>query len=322
MLRSNLCTGVVLFALISSMSGLGLPDRVAAEARPSLPAPRAITLEPTSADTLADVPLKAWLFEPPPGQARGAAVVALHGCGGLYDRQGRISTRHRWGAERLVRQGFVVLMPDSFSTRGVREICTQRYAQRTINTRIRSADAKRALTFLTGHPHVRPDRVALLGWSNGGSTVLEALDRAQPQAPTRGPTSRFAKAVAFYPGCAAALRRTLVPDAPLLLLLGEADDWTPAQPCIDWVKRVGEPDPTRLALTVFPGAHHGFDGPGSSPRRREDVTNGVDGRGVTTGGHPEARQLAWRQVLAWLQPLLEPTPPGAATTPSPSGSSD
>ena len=90
MLRSNLCTGVVLFALISSVSGLGLPDRVAAEARPSLPAPRAITLEPTSADTLADVPLKAWLFEPPPGQARGAAGVALHGCGGLYDRQGRI----------------------------------------------------------------------------------------------------------------------------------------------------------------------------------------------------------------------------------------
>jgi dienelactone hydrolase len=305
MLRLKTLSGVALAALIASLPGVGVPSPVAAEGRPALPAPRAMTLEPVGADGLADAPLTAWLFEPAPGQARGAAVVALHGCGGLYDRQGRISTRHRWGAERLARQGFVVLMPDSFTTRGLREICTQRYAQRTVNTRIRSADAKRALTFLSDYPDVRPDRIALLGWSNGGSTVLEAIDSARSGSAAHTAKPRFAKAVAFYPGCAAALRRTLLPDTPLLLLLGEADDWTPAQPCVDWVKRLGEPYQSRLALTVFPGAHHGFDGPGSSPRRREDVTTGVDGRGVTTGGHPEARQLAWRQVLSWLQPLLE-----------------
>jgi len=64
--------------------------------------------------------LVAWVFEPSENLAKRGAVVALHGCGGLYDRKGDLSARHRTGAERLTQQGFVVLLPDSFGRRACR----------------------------------------------------------------------------------------------------------------------------------------------------------------------------------------------------------
>ena len=46
-----------------------------------------------------------------------------------------------------------------------------------------------------------------------------------------------AMAVAYYPGCAETMRSARVVGVPLLMQLGQADDWTPAQPCIDWAHR-------------------------------------------------------------------------------------
>jgi dienelactone hydrolase len=74
-------------------------------------------------------------------------------------------------------------------------------------------------------------------------------------ADSEGP--RFAAAIAFYPGCEA-------PAAPLmtdtLILIGDADDWTPAARCERWsqtVDRAGH----ALALRIYHGAPHGFDAP-------------------------------------------------------------
>jgi len=68
-----------------------------------------------------------WLMLP--AQAPQGAVVALHGCGGLYartgPRQGQLSARHQAMGEMLVGQGYAVLFPDSFTARGVGEVCTQ-----------------------------------------------------------------------------------------------------------------------------------------------------------------------------------------------------
>ena len=51
------------------------------------------------------------------------AVVALHGCAGLYGKNGDLSPRHRDWAERLVAKGFIVLFPDSFGSRGAGPQC-------------------------------------------------------------------------------------------------------------------------------------------------------------------------------------------------------
>jgi dienelactone hydrolase len=248
----------------------------------------------------------AWLFEPRDGPTRKAAVVALHGCGGLYSAKGELTTRHRSGAEQLVAQGFVVLMPDSFGSRGLREICTSPYAQRGIDIAQRRLDAFAALDYLASKPDVDADRIALLGWSNGATTALASIDRSigRPDRPLQ--RANFARAIAFYPGCGTALQDRLKPSVPVLLLLGSDDNWTPAKPCERWAEFLREPERKLIEIEIYAGAHHGFDGPGSHPVHRTDVAAAHSGKKVTVGGHPEARRRSWARVREWLAPLHQP----------------
>ena len=46
--------------------------------------------------------------------------------------------------------------------------------------------------------------------------------------------------------------------APTLVLIGEADDWNPAERCREMVAHA-RPDGAKITLTVYPGAYHAFD---------------------------------------------------------------
>lgn len=255
-------------------------------------APQPVRL--TSAD---GTTLQAWVFRPEAGVVRGW-VVALHGCGGLYAsagaRQGQINARHQAMAELLVAEGYAVLFPDSLTSRGETELCTQPMGQRRVTQTQRQADALAALAWAAGQPGAEGGRLALLGWSHGGSAVLAATDAGRAEVAAAAVQPRLA--VAFYPGCSAALRADYRPAAPLVLLLGERDDWTPPAPCIELGRRVG------AEVHVFPDSHHDFDNPVGRVRLRTDVPNGLrPGQGVHTGPNPQARQQAYallRQRLA------------------------
>jgi dienelactone hydrolase len=244
--------------------------------------------------------LSGWLFRPP-GPGPFPAVVALHGCGGLYARRGDLSGRHRDWAERLVRSGHVVLFPDSFGARGLDEVCTRR--DRPVRPgRERSADAYGALAYLQSLSFVRADRVALLGWSNGGATVLATIGGDAPA--RRAGAGDFRVAIAFYPGCNAALRDAawLPLAAPLHILIGGADDWTPAAACralADRAAAAGAP----LALTVYDGAYHDFDAPNLAVHVRRDVATTASGT-ATLGTNEPARAAAIARVEAILRSAL------------------
>ncbi len=252
---------------------------------------------PTGGISSSPAPLVAYLFEPTtPGPH--PAVVMLHGCGGAYARSGALNARHLMWGELLAANGYVVLMLDSFTSRGIREICTQKFAERTLKEADRAGDAYAALAFMRVRSDVDAEHVALLGWSHGGGTVLAAIARP----PVHG--AGFARAVAFYPGCSARAKRlgAFDPYAPLLVLIGEADDWTPAAPCealAGAVRARGGP----MEIVTYPGTYHDFDNPGLTRQHvRTEVPNGVDaGRGVTTAPNVEAREDAKRRVLLFLQ---------------------
>src|SRR4051812_35788378 len=59
----------------------------------------------------------------PAGPGPFPAIVALHGCSGLYGRAGELSARHEDWARRLTAEGYVVLFPDSFGSRGAGPQC-------------------------------------------------------------------------------------------------------------------------------------------------------------------------------------------------------
>ena len=277
------------------------------------------------------VRIDALLFRPTDADGkRRPAVVALHGCGGMYStvqsRRNDLSLRHQTMAELLVGEGYIVLFPDSFRVRGREEICTVANRERTINQAHRRLDAQGALAFLQARSDVAPDRVAMLGWSHGGTVVLATLNaRASVVAAWKDrdlSPPYFRAGIAFYPGCADPLwlRGGYAVAAPLTLFIGGSDDWTAPGPCIDLASKraaAGEP----VTYTVYPGAYHGFDGPASQGRLRLEVPNGVHpGQGVTVAPDPAARDDAYAKLKAFLQMQLAPATKGGGNAATLGGS--
>lgn len=247
-------------------------------------------------------PLRAHLFLPAtPGPH--PAVVMLHGCGGAYAKKGGLSPRHQMWGEYLASQGYAALMLDSFSSRGLQQVCTLKHSERPLKEADRVGDTYAALAWLRSRADVDARRIALLGWSHGGGVTLDAI-RRKPAALAEG----FSAAVSFYPGCTTRNKKaaSFKPYAPLLLLIGEADDWTPAAPCkalAETARTNGAP----MQIVTYPGAYHDFDNPGiKRVRLRTDVPNGVNpGQGVHTGPDPEAREDAKRRVIEFFANSLQ-----------------
>ena len=229
--------------------------------------------------------------------APAPAMVLMHGCGGLFDGRGQLATRYTELAARLNALGVHVLVTDSLTPRGEKQLCTQRVGQRSVTQLQRRRDALGALQWLAAQPGVDAARLGLLGWSNGGSTVLAALNLRHPE--VAAAPLRPSLAVAFYPGCEAELQRGFEASAPLLMLLGELDDWTAAAPCKALAQSAGQG--AALQWEAYAGAYHGFDG--TAPLRlRRDVPGGVNpGQGVHVGGNAAANAAAALRLSQFLQ---------------------
>jgi dienelactone hydrolase len=228
----------------------------------------------------------------PPGAGPFPAIAMLHGCTGLRTPNRAIQAKPRFWAEHFRDRGYVTLLVDSFTPRGIDEVCTGRHLLSPV--RDRADDARGALRYLQARSDVRPDRVGLLGWSNGAAATLSVLFDG-------GAVARdYRAAVAFYPNCTRNYPGgpDFRPYAPLFLLVGALDDWTPAAPCVSLIERarvLGAP----VTIKVYPGAHHSFDSPGTSVRYRPEVRNHSkqgDCSGATVGTDPAARADAIVQV--------------------------
>lgn len=223
------------------------------------------------------------------------AVVLLHGCGGTYDRRGELSERALDYARLLNARGMHALVLDSLTPRGEKQLCTQRIGTRRITQANRRLDALGAIDWLAHRPDVDAQRIGLMGWSNGGSTVLAALNLRHAEVASAPLQPAFA--VAFYPGCEAELKRGFETRTKLLMLVGEADDWTPAAPCHELARATGGTAPE---IEGYAGAYHGFDS-AAKVRWRQDVPNGVNpGQGVHVGGDAAALAASRERLLRFL----------------------
>jgi dienelactone hydrolase len=235
-----------------------------------------------------------WFASPAGGAA--PAMLLLHGCGGPYGAGGQLSVRMKEIAARLNAMGVGALVTDSLTPRGEKELCTQRTGTRNVTQTQRRRDALGALQWLARQPGVDAARLGLMGWSNGGSTVLASINHNHPE--VAASVVRPSLSVAFYPGCETDLKRGYRSPVPLLLLVGELDDWTPAAPCKELARTAGAPAPD---IVVYPGAYHGFDS-SVAVRLRKDVPNGVNpGQGVHVGGNPAARSASAQRVDDYLR---------------------
>ena len=133
----------------------------------------------------------------PDGPGPFPAVVALHDCGGLTQRPNTEAQLYSKWADRLVADGFVVVFPDSFGSRGLGSQCREHH--RTVHAwRERVNDANAARRWLQQQSYVRGDHVSLLGWANGAVSALWTIRLTTAR---HHDATDFRSAVAFYPNC-------------------------------------------------------------------------------------------------------------------------
>ena len=174
----------------------------------------------------------------PAGPGPFPAIVVLHDCSGVGPQSSGAPAR--WSRE-LVAHGYVVVIPDSFTTRGHPDgVCTDASPTRAeVSPSRRVYDVYAALAYARTLPFVDGRRVGLMGGSHGGTTTLQAMlapaSAGEPLATAR--QGGFLGAVALYPSCRVTLgdwhgdgSGAYRPVAPVLILVGDKDDWTPAEP--------------------------------------------------------------------------------------------
>ena len=149
-------------------------------------------------------------------------------------------------------QGYATFQLNSFKSRGITSTVG---SQDEVTIAAVILDAYRALEKLSKHPKINKDKVAITGWSLGGGVTLFAGWLPLKEAITDQVS--FAAHLAFYPPCFINPENLSFTKAPIHILIGEADNWTPAKPCIDLVEKLS--DKTNISITTYPDAHHGFD---------------------------------------------------------------
>ena len=177
-------------------------------------------------------PIQGYLSRPR-GAGAFPAVILLHTCLGLPAERASIG-------ERIAAWGYVALFVDDFATRGLKETCAVDFKQAL-------ADANGALAYLARLPYVDPDRIAAVGFSQGGDTALKIAT---------GGAAGFKAAAAFYSPCLNVAGATL--DIPTLILVGGKDEVTPAADC---ARLARQQTPGMVKFVAYPGAAHGFDIP-------------------------------------------------------------
>lgn len=252
--------------------------------------PGSTRLSFTNATPLTPREIPATLYRPD-GGGPFPAVVLLHGCHGVSP------SNHDW-ARWFRERGYVALVVDSWGARGIDDGCAA--DKPDVPNTERFDDAMGALRFLQNEAGVDPRRIGAIGWSNGGVFAMAVINGPSlERARARGvmlPEPGYQASVAVYPGGCASLTREYVVK-PLLLLIGDADDWTLPGTCrqmIEAMRSRGAP----AEIVSYPGAYHYFDVEGQAKAFLADVgnENRPGGAGATVAFDAAANADAHRRV--------------------------
>jgi dienelactone hydrolase len=229
---------------------------------------------------------------------RRPVVIGLHGCNGALDAKGQLNPIWRRYAAYFAAERMHFVVPDSFSPRGIQSICATPSARRTVHETDRREDVFASIAWLAEQPSVDPSRIFVVGWSHGGQTALLVADASDSFVKSQKIQPRAI--AAFYPGCTQPLKMwNYALAAPLLVMIGEMDDWTRADTCASLRDKVRREAPgAPFELEVYPDSYHGFDGLGPV-RTMENVGNTRSGK-ATVGGNPAAQKASHARLFEFV----------------------
>jgi len=234
------------------------------------------------------------LYRPSDGTGPFPAVVLLHTCGGvgphLYD----------W-AQRLAQAGYVALIVDSHTPRGVTSNCQGAYAPVTLDDV--ATDASAALAHLRTLAFVQRNSLGVIGFSAGAMASIRLAGASYQRRLAHG-TEGLRAIASFYPGCGtdspnpAAQAMSQWGDdivTPVMLFLGASDDESPPHFCTGKAEQLrarGQP----ILYKVYPNTTHSFDSPLWGLQGRQ-IRHGTRGPFLYRY-NPDATEDAWREVKA------------------------
>ena len=145
--------------------------------------------------------------------------------------------------------GFATFELNSFKSRNILSTVG---SQVEVTTAAIILDAYSAFAELANHPNIDKNRVSITGWSLGGAVALFSGWKPVMNAITDD--LKFASHLAFYPPCFFDPENTEFTDAPIHILIGELDNWTPSEPCVNFVKKITKN--SNVYITVYPISNH------------------------------------------------------------------
>ena len=148
--------------------------------------------------------------------------------------------------------GIATFELNSFKSRGITSTVG---TQNEITMAAMILDAYRAFEVLAEHPKIDKDRVSITGWSLGGGVTLFSAWLPLKEAINK--ELSFASHLAYYPPCFINPDNTNFSKAPIHILIGELDNWTPSAPCLDLVDKL-KPN-TNIDVTIYKDSYHSFD---------------------------------------------------------------
>ena len=126
-----------------------------------------------------DVLLDAWAIKPSDFDAAKSYPVLFH----VYGEPAGQTVLDRWGAKRhlwhmlLAQQGYVVISIDNRGTPSPRGRDWRKSVYRQVGILASADQAAATRAILKGRPYLDPNRIAVWGWSGGGSMTLNAMFR-------------------------------------------------------------------------------------------------------------------------------------------------
>jgi dienelactone hydrolase len=212
------------------------------------------------------------LFKPD-GAGPFPALVLHHQCAGLSRGKWQTESMLEWARE-AVKRGYVVLLLDSFSARGVDTVCMG--PKSDVNPHRGARDALQAAKHLRKFDFVDRNRIAHAGYSWGAMVGLLANTALYQSSLNVG--DGFNAHVSFYPGCFT-IKPPKGPSFEIvrpdirrahLVLMGDKDTETPAPECVAKLSDA-KAKGSAVEWHVYPDATHCWDCKNLDGRSKTDI---------------------------------------------------
>ena len=217
-----------------------------------------VKIESFTPDSLSDIYRGEWKVKPteisgtlylPEGDGPFPAVVLYHG-------SGHPKRLEKWFSElvpKLVGQRIAAFVLDSYTGRGISGTAAK---QAKLSKATRLVDAFQALKKLASLPKIDGNRIGISGYSFGGIVAIVSADMRLVEAGLAD-GKKFAAHLPVYPSCQSQFRTLKLTGAPMLFLVGELDDYTPAKYCTTYVERMAA-EGYNARIKIYPGAYHAW----------------------------------------------------------------